>query len=111
MTTPRRACPHCGRIDCQRHRKRAWARQPAWRQAMYADPAYRRNRVTAIKREPTCHRCHVRPSTTADHLVSIAKGGTNELFNLVGACSDCNERRGGAEGRATEKRRHRRNGG
>jgi 5-methylcytosine-specific restriction endonuclease McrA len=74
---------------------------------MYADPVYRRNRLLAIKREPTCHWCHVRPSTTADHLLSIAKGGGHELSNLVGACARCNELRGGAEGRATEKRRAR----
>jgi 5-methylcytosine-specific restriction endonuclease McrA len=99
-----RACV-CGVVNCERHRKRSWARIPPARQAMYSDPAYRRNRSIAIKREPTCHWCHLRPSTTADHLFPIARGGGHELSNLVGACARCNERRGGAEGRATEKRR------
>lgn len=44
-------------------------------------------------------------SSTADHLLSVARGGGHELENLVGACSSCNQRRGGAEGRATMKRR------
>jgi 5-methylcytosine-specific restriction endonuclease McrA len=66
---------------------------------------YRRNRAIAIKREPICHWCHLRPSTTADHLLSVANSGSNELSNLVGACARCNELRGGAEGRATAKRR------
>jgi 5-methylcytosine-specific restriction endonuclease McrA len=104
--TAKRACL-CGRVDCQVHRRNAWRRVPPERQAMYADPAYQRNRLIAIKREPTCHWCHLRPSTTADHLVSIARGGGNELPNLVGACRPCNEKRGGAEGRRTEKRRAR----
>jgi 5-methylcytosine-specific restriction endonuclease McrA len=102
----RRACI-CGKIDCQRHQRKAWARRPAWGQAAYSDPAYRRNRLLAIKREPICHWCHLRPSTTADHLLSVAKGGGHNLENLVGSCKKCNERRGGAEGRATQKRRPR----
>ena len=97
----------CGRVNCERHRRKAWARQPSWNKAAYVDPAYKRNRLLAIKREPTCHWCHVRPSTTADHLFPVARGGGNQLENLVGACRKCNERRGGAEGRATQKRRPR----
>jgi 5-methylcytosine-specific restriction endonuclease McrA len=101
-----RACL-CGAVDCQRHQRRAWARVPKARTLSYADPVYQRNRLLAIKREPICHWCHVRPSTTADHLRSVASRGGHELENLVGACSKCNERRGGAEGRATQKRRPR----
>lgn len=100
----------CGVVDCRKHQRRAWARQNAARKAAYADPAYRRNRRLAIAREPTCHwrlpDCTGR-STTADHLLSLARGCTNDLENLVGACARCNERRGGAKGRATQKRRPR----
>lgn len=31
---------------------------------------------------------------TIDHVVPIARGGTNDLENLVLACSDCNTRKG-----------------
>jgi len=44
-------------------------------------------------------------STTVDHKLPLSRGGTNDLTNLVGACRRCNEARGGAEGRATAKRR------
>jgi 5-methylcytosine-specific restriction endonuclease McrA len=44
-------------------------------------------------------------STTADHVISVAQGGDNSLGNLIGACEHCNRMRGGAEGRATTKRR------
>ena len=43
-------------------------------------------------------------STTVDHVISVARGGGNDLDNLVGACARCNQIRGGAEGRATVKR-------
>ena len=84
---------------------------PAWRTRSYGDPVYKRNRLLAIKREPTCHwrlpGCTGK-STTADHLIPVARGGGHELENLVGACAKCNQRRGGAEGRATMKARARR---
>jgi 5-methylcytosine-specific restriction endonuclease McrA len=97
-----------GRSRCRNHGGNAWARVPRERLARYRDPLYQRNRALAIAREPTCHwgmaGCTGR-STTADHLISLARGGDNSLENLVGACSSCNQRRGGAEGRATVKRR------
>jgi 5-methylcytosine-specific restriction endonuclease McrA len=65
---------------------------------------YKRNRLLTIAREPICHWCHVRPSTTADHLLSVARGGGHSLENLVGACAKCNERRGGAEGRRARRK-------
>jgi len=100
-----------GRSRCRAHRGQEWARQPAARQASYSSAAYRANRALAIEREPRCHwrlpGCTV-TSTTADHLRPVSKGGTGDLDNLVGACRRCNELRGGAEGRATQKARARR---
>ena len=97
-----------GRSRCRNHGGKSWARVPAERLARYRDPVYQHNRALALAREPICHwrmpGCTGR-STTADHLISIARGGDNSLRNLVGACSSCNQRRGGAEGRATAKRR------
>jgi 5-methylcytosine-specific restriction endonuclease McrA len=106
----RRRCIGHGRVDCPRCRPKAWGRKPPARQAQYNDPGYQRDRKLAIAREPACHwrfpGCTLK-STTADHLLSLAKGGTNALENLVGSCARCNERRGAAEGRATMKRRRR----
>jgi 5-methylcytosine-specific restriction endonuclease McrA len=102
----RRAEP--GRSRCRNHGGKAWARQPPARQAAYTSSEYQRNRKLVIEREPICHwrfpGCTFK-STTADHLLSLSKGGGNDLANLVGACNRCNERRGGAEGRAIQKRR------
>jgi 5-methylcytosine-specific restriction endonuclease McrA len=97
-----------GRSRCRAHGGGAWGRQPPGRQAAYSSSTYRRNRELAIEREPTCHwrfpGCTGK-STTADHLVPVAEGGGHELENLVGSCSKCNEKRGAALGRATQRRR------
>ena len=103
-----RAVP--GSSRCKQHGGGPWGRKPADRQAAYSDPQYLANRKAAIEREPACHwrfpGCTL-GSTTADHLVSLAGGGTNDLDNLVGACSRCNESRGAAEGRAAMRARAR----
>jgi 5-methylcytosine-specific restriction endonuclease McrA len=99
-----------GRSRCKAHGGTAWARQPAGRRAAYSDPVYLANRKVVLEREPVCHwrlqGCTGR-STTADHLVPVARGGSNRLDNLVGACARCNQLRGGAEGRRRAKLRRR----
>lgn len=40
-----------------------------------------------------CHYCG-EVSTTADHVVPRAKGGTNGQWNLVPACTPCNQAKG-----------------
>jgi 5-methylcytosine-specific restriction endonuclease McrA len=73
-------------------------------------PDYKTNRRIALEREPRCHwglrGCTVK-STTADHLIAVAEGGSNELSNLVGACARCNAARGSALGGAVTKARRR----
>lgn len=97
-----------GRSRCKEHGGGAWARVPKTRLGQYRSADYQRNRALALKREPTCHwglpGCTGK-SATADHLIPVARGGDNSLENLVGSCASCNMRRGGAEGRATVKRR------
>jgi 5-methylcytosine-specific restriction endonuclease McrA len=113
--TRRRTCI-CGRIAepgrdrCERHRASyGWASKPKIRDAAYADPAYKRNRRIVLGREPWCHWkfpgvCTGR-STTADHLLAVSRGGTNDLSNLVGSCRPCNEARGRDLGNETKRRR------
>lgn len=36
-----------------------------------------------------CHYCTV-PATTADHIIPLNLGGSDETWNLVPACRDCN---------------------
>lgn len=40
-----------------------------------------------------CHWCG-RMAETADHVVPVAEGGSDDPGNLVAACRACNERRG-----------------
>jgi 5-methylcytosine-specific restriction endonuclease McrA len=97
-----------GRSRCKNHGGRAWSRIPPSRLAAYRDSTYQHNRKIVLKRDPLCRLrlpgCTGK-STTVDHKLPVSRGGTNALTNLVGACRHCNELRGGAEGRATAKRR------
>jgi 5-methylcytosine-specific restriction endonuclease McrA len=100
-----------GRSRCRAHGGGAWARQPPARQVEYSSGEYQQNRRLVIAREPTCHwrlpGC-TQISTTADHVLGLSKGGDHALPNLVGSCRSCNEKRGGAEGRARRKAQGRR---
>ena len=60
----------------------------------YNTKQFQTNRKIILEHEPTCHWCHKAPSTEADHLIELDRGGTNELDNLVGSCKKCNSRRG-----------------
>jgi 5-methylcytosine-specific restriction endonuclease McrA len=100
-------CPP-GRSRCRIHGS-SWDRKPKVRDLAYLDPTYKRNRQTVLAREPVCHwrfeGCTGR-STTADHLIAVSRGGSNDLANLVGACEPCNRRRGVALGNDTKRRRN-----
>ena len=54
-----------------------------------------RKRLLAIS--PYCNWCGIRlmiGTATIDHVIPIARGGTNNKGNLVLACQPCNQRRG-----------------
>jgi 5-methylcytosine-specific restriction endonuclease McrA len=78
------------------------------RSATYRATTYQHNRAIVLARDPWCRLrlpgCTGK-STTVDHVLSVAKGGRNDIGNLRGACGNCNRRRGAAEGRAAQKRR------
>lgn len=107
MTT-KRACV-CGRVDCWRHQRRAWAQRSS-AALTYTDPLYRHNREITLQGSPLCHWCKARPGVTADHVIPLAEGGNHSLENLVASCWPCNLKRGAALGAriAREKRRRRR---
>ena len=42
----------------------------------------------------TCRYCLLAPAETVDHVVAWTRGGSNSDDNLVGACRDCNGRKG-----------------
>lgn len=58
-------------------------------------PAARREAV--MRRDASiCWYCGREGSTTVDHWLPLCRGGTNDMVNLVCACSDCNELKGNA---------------
>jgi phage terminase large subunit-like protein len=61
----------------------------------YTTSEYKANRKQLLTGNPTCHWCGG-TATTADHLIEVDRGGTNQLDNLVPACNPCNSRRGQA---------------
>ncbi|MFF3062631.1 HNH endonuclease [Streptomyces sp. NPDC057909] len=62
------------------------------------DAAYRRARALVLARQPWCSVCRHPGSTanplTADHIVPLSRGGTNDASNLRTYCKSCNSRRG-----------------
>jgi hypothetical protein len=57
-------------------------------------PEFMRNRRIALENEPICHWCRKAPSTEADHLIEVDRGGTDDIENLCGSCKKCNATRG-----------------
>ena len=57
------------------------------------DLTYRRNRQTLLADNPPCYRCG-KPADTADHIIEVDRGGTNEMDNLRPACRRCNSQTG-----------------
>jgi 5-methylcytosine-specific restriction protein A len=112
MTEMPTACITCGKAvfgasRCPEHRRGNWGRRnPS--SATYNDPLYIRNRAQILKGNPTCVWCGRLPATTADHVLAVAQGGSNDLENLVPACEPCNRLRGASLGGRVTKARKRR---
>ena len=67
--------------------------------SIYGTSRWKKLRLQVLAEEPTCHWCKRRPSTQADHLVELARGGDPyERSNLVGSCAPCNSKRGSVLG-------------
>ena len=106
-----RACL-CGRVNCERHRRKAWRgghRYQGEYGAAYQE--LRRRLVATITPETRCALCG-RPRIEGDgwqvdHIVPTSRGGASTLDNLQIVHASCNRRRGsrlGAE-RSAERRR------
>jgi 5-methylcytosine-specific restriction endonuclease McrA len=97
--------PVYGRSRCPEHSRGNWTGKSSL-SATYNDPIYLKNRKTLLEGNPLCVWCGRVPATTADHLIAVAQGGTNDLGNLVPACEPCNRLRGASlGGRVTKARR------
>lgn len=57
----------------------------------YGSAYYQRVRKQVLERDYfTCHYCGQGPANTVDHLIPISKGGSDEAFNMVACCIQCN---------------------
>jgi 5-methylcytosine-specific restriction endonuclease McrA len=94
-----RACVNCGQAFTPHSKsvRHCTACRPANRARQTYDAAYQRNRAIVLAGDPPCRWCGA-PADTADHLVPVARGGTNEIANLAPACEQCNKRRGADPG-------------
>ena len=81
-----RACEGASNITNTHQRKTTMTKRNS--------PEFMRNRRIVLENEPICHWCHKAPSTEADHLIEVDRGGTDELENLCGSCKKCNATRG-----------------
>ncbi len=62
---------------------------------IYKDPRWKALRQQVLAEEPTCHWCHRAPSTQADHVIELDRGGDPfDRLNIVGSCAPCNSARG-----------------
>ncbi len=77
---------------CVGHARRPWSRRPR-RRPGGSGWEWQRIRDRVLERDGyICQHCGAR-AVTADHIVGVAAGGSDEMNNLVASCADCNERR------------------
>lgn len=112
----KRACIVCGKgfeinpyalkkpSRCPGHRS-GWDRKPKQRDLAYIDPVYKRNRALILQGDPACWICGRPGANTADHVISVSRGGSNALENLRPAHFKCNQDRGRDLGNQTKRRR------
>ncbi|MEX1254101.1 MAG: HNH endonuclease [Dehalococcoidia bacterium] len=83
----------CPALDCTVHRRKPWTYPTPRRQYAGSGWAWQRLRAHIIERDGgVCNYCGG-GATTADHVVAVAHGGTDDESNLVACCEPCNERR------------------
>ena len=104
-------CPACGRIAAPKRARRGDQDNhpvcPRCRRvvARILEPGdrpgrpigkQRRNKLAAvIERDgPRCRWCGTEADPTLDHVVPLARGGTNAVDNLQVLCADCNQLKG-----------------
>ncbi|MET9890780.1 HNH endonuclease [Streptomyces sp. NPDC006465] len=86
-------CEPCASAGAKRREQKRWDTRPsAW--ARGYNTQYRKARAEILSASPVCSICHRRPADTADHIVPLSRGGSNEPSNLRPACGPCNYGRG-----------------
>ncbi|MFJ4974903.1 HNH endonuclease signature motif containing protein [Streptomyces coeruleorubidus] len=86
-------CEPCTSVGAKRRQqKRNHTRASAW--ARGYNTQYLKTRDAILAARPLCSICNSRPATTADHIIPLSLGGSNESSNLRPACGPCNSSRG-----------------
>ena len=90
--TPR--CPHvagrsgrCGACERDYERRRGTSTERGY------GAMHRRWRSAILHRDPICTDCHQAPSTEADHIIPLSRGGGWSLANGQGLCKPCHSRK------------------
>lgn len=94
-TAPKLACPKCpNRQPCPTHARKPYATAKT-RQYGGSGWRWQRIRRLVILRDDGVCQLRLPPctsrATTADHVVGVALGGSDDPSNLVAACAPCNE--------------------
>ncbi len=96
---PARPCLDCGRLvpgTANRCRTCALRERRQYQRANRGHKSWLQTRLRVLLRDSyTCHYCG-REGHEVDHLIPIARGGTDDPANLVAACRSCNARKGAA---------------
>lgn len=88
-------CLYCGVISrggtCRQCKAAIEARDPK-RQQRHRQYDYEWTRLSRLARtlQPWCSRCGSKNDLTADHILSLANGGSNILENVMVLCRKCN---------------------
>ncbi len=82
-------------------RRKAWARDPAYKDPRKRGRAGQRDRAQVLDEEPFCRSCleqgkHV-ASDKVDHIQPLAWGGSDERSNKQGLCDPCHDAKSKAE--------------
>ncbi len=91
------ACRDCGRPSPTRRCAACTARKPTPTRSTTRHTGgarYRKARLKILAADDTCHLCGLPGANTLDHVLPVARGGTNAEENLRPAHSTCNKRKG-----------------
>lgn len=86
-----RTCPACAyRARIERTVRRNWLRK-AHRRGAFGPSHTERDWTRLLSRHRgLCAYCGIQPATQRDHIIPIARGGTDSIGNILPVCAACN---------------------
>ena len=102
---PRSSCKQCQAKHSAKHKKIKYATDEEYRVKRLAQNHERRTKVKgsytpdewhnkAAQYNFSCAYCGRTTNITCDHVIALSAGGSNEISNIVPACSTCNYSKG-----------------